>query len=61
MGNSDHGTTYMRVGGDDGELLPGHYIPVYSIERRLIMRDRYDSHVRIQISWSRVQGLGSRV
>ena len=19
MGNSDHGTTYMRVGGDDGE------------------------------------------
>jgi len=26
MGNSDHGTTYMRVGGDDGELRPWHYI-----------------------------------
>ena len=26
MGNSYHGTTYMRVGGDDGELLPWHYI-----------------------------------
>jgi len=25
-GNSDHGTTYMRVGGDDGELRPWHYI-----------------------------------
>ena len=22
MGNSDHGTTYMRVGGDDGPLIP---------------------------------------
>jgi len=22
MGNSDHGTTYMREGGDDGELRP---------------------------------------
>jgi hypothetical protein len=21
MGNSDHGTTYLRVGGDDWELL----------------------------------------
>ena len=26
MGNSDHGTKYMRVGGDDGELRPWHYI-----------------------------------
>ena len=26
MGNSDHGTTYMRVGGDEGELRPWHYI-----------------------------------
>ena len=25
MGNSDHGTTCMRVGGDDGELRPWHY------------------------------------
>ena len=31
MGNSDHGTTYMRVGGDDGEFRPLHYIYVYSI------------------------------
>ena len=30
----------MRVGGDDGQLRPWHYIYVYSIERRLIMRDR---------------------
>jgi len=40
MGNSDHGTKYMRVGGDDGKLRPWHYIYVYSIERRLIMRVR---------------------
>ena len=26
MGNSDHGTAYMRVGGDDGELRPWHFI-----------------------------------
>jgi len=32
MGNSDHGTTYMRVGGYDGELRPWHYIYVHSIE-----------------------------
>ena len=32
MGNSDHGTTYMRVGGGDGELRPWHCIYVYSIE-----------------------------
>ena len=25
-GNSDHGTTYRRVGGDDGELRPWHFI-----------------------------------
>ena len=25
MGNSDHGATYMRVGGDGGELRPWHY------------------------------------
>ena len=31
MGNSDHDTTYMRLGGDDGELRPWHYIYVYSI------------------------------
>jgi len=49
MGNSDHGTTYMRVGGDNGELRPWHYIYVYSIESRLILRVRYDSHIRIQV------------
>jgi len=26
MGNSDHGTTYMRVEGDDGELRSWYYI-----------------------------------
>jgi len=26
MGNSDQSTTYMMVGGDDGELRPWHYI-----------------------------------
>ena len=26
MRNSNHGTTYMRAGGDDGELRPWHYI-----------------------------------
>ena len=33
MGNSDHGTTYMRVGEDDGELRPWHYIYVYNQKR----------------------------
>ena len=41
MGNSDNGTSYMRVGGDDGEHRPWHYIYVYSIESRLIMRVIY--------------------
>ena len=34
-------TTCMRVGGDDEELRPWHYIYVYSIESRLIMCVRY--------------------
>ena len=38
MGNSDHGTTYIKEGGDDGELRQWHYIYLYSIERRLIRR-----------------------
>ena len=38
MGNSDHGTVYMRVGENDRELRPCHYIYVYSIESRLIRR-----------------------
>jgi len=29
MGNFDHGTTYMRVGGDDAELRPWHYTYAY--------------------------------
>ena len=37
MGNSNYGTTCMRVRGDDGELRPWHYIYVCSIERRLMM------------------------
>ena len=39
MGNSDHGTTYVRVRGDDGELRPWHLMYVYSIESRLIRRE----------------------
>jgi len=35
----------LRVGGDDGELRPWHYIYVYSIESGLITRVRYDSHL----------------
>ena len=35
----------VRVGGDDGELRSWYYIYVYSIESRLIMRARYDSHL----------------
>ena len=31
----------VRVGGDDGELRPWHYIYAYSIESGLIMRDGY--------------------
>ena len=38
MGNSDHGTTYMRVGGTDGELRPWHYVYVDGIESRLMVR-----------------------
>jgi len=41
MGNSDHGTTYMRVGWDDGELQPWH-LYVHSIESRLIRRVIYE-------------------
>jgi hypothetical protein len=35
MDHSDHGTTYMRVGGEDGELRPWRYMYVYGIERKL--------------------------
>ena len=38
MGNFDHGTSYMREVGDDGELRPWHYIYVHSIESRLIRK-----------------------
>ena len=31
----------VRVAGEDGELRPWHYIHVYSIESRLMMRVRY--------------------
>ena len=34
------GVWVVRVGGDDGELRPWHYIYVYSIESRLIMRPK---------------------
>ena len=35
----------VRVGADDGELRPWHFIYLYSIESRLIMRVRYGSHL----------------
>ena len=41
MGNSDHGTADMRVRGDNGEHRPWHYMYVYSIKSRLIMRVIY--------------------
>jgi len=40
MGNSDHVTTYMKEGGDDGEFRLWHYICVYSIESRLIRKPK---------------------
>ena len=42
MGNSDRGTSCMRVGGNDGELRPWHYIYVYSTDSRLIRRVVYE-------------------
>ena len=42
------GMWVVRVRGDDGELRSWHYMYVYSIESGLIMRVRYDSHIRIQ-------------
>ena len=44
MGNSDNGTTHMRVGEDNGELRPWHYMYVYSIKSRLIRRVIYESN-----------------
>jgi len=35
------GLWVVRVGGDDEELRPWHYIYVYSIESRLIKGFRY--------------------
>jgi len=40
-GETDRTVWVVRVGGDNGELRPWHYIYVYSIESRLIMRIRY--------------------
>ena len=37
------GVWVVRVGGDDGELRPWHYMYVHSIESRLMMRVRYES------------------
>ena len=41
----------VRVGGDDGELRPWHYIYVYSIESRLIVRVRYDKRLPVAPKW----------
>jgi len=35
----------VRVGGDNGELRPWHYIHVLSIERSLMMGVKYNSYV----------------
>ena len=43
MGISDHDTTYMRVGGDDGELRLWHYTYVYSIESTPKSREAHRS------------------
>ena len=52
MGNFDHGTTYMRVGGDDGELRPWHYIYVYGIESRLIRRRIFETSQARSAEWT---------
>ena len=36
----------MKVGGDDWELRPWHYIHVYSIERSLIFRTQVGAAVQ---------------
>jgi len=51
MGNSNHGVSYRRVDGDDGERRPWHYIYVCSIESRLIMRVRYDTQETKTLAW----------
>ena len=43
MGDSDHKTTYMRSGGDDGAFRPWRYIYVHSIERGIMQRVKYQS------------------
>ena len=48
----------VRVGGDDGELRPWHYIYVYSIESRLIMRVRRRASASLTsrlIRWARLR------
>ena len=51
----------VRVGGDDWELRPWHYIYVYSIESRLITRVRYGSHIPVSGFGFKVSGFGFRV
>jgi hypothetical protein len=45
----------VRVGGDNGELGPWHYIQVYSIESRPIMRVRYDKPKGGGCLWTRLK------
>ena len=61
MGNFDHGTTYMRAGGDDRGLRPWHYIYMYSIESRLIRPGDFASGFKVSGFRFRVSGLGFRV
>ena len=56
MGNSDHGATYMTVGGHDGELRPWHYIYVYSIangnpNRRTLELILQEGSVFLKVRW----------
>ena len=41
----------LRSEGDDEQFRPCHYLYVYNIESRLMMRVRYESHVDTQSFW----------
>ena len=50
MGNSDQGTSFMRVGGDERELRPWHYIYVHSVQTSTGVDDRDGARKR-QTGW----------
>ena len=56
MGNSDHGTTYMRVGGDDGELNGNPNLPLAvqcTITVKILITE--DMRVKVQANTSVAQ------